>query len=214
MSSNPFQPPAPTPSGWTSKGPTGRVGAGKPLSPSSMLASAYFDAAGKATTPSASQAALGIAAAIAAVDAQDVMGDIQFFTSLTTHQPPQQQQQQQQQKRSPQQQPWQSDVQQMFTMGSPTPTPPPAAAAAAAAAEPTGPPPLLQLEDDDIYWVSKLHSALSSRAFYPSDEEVEGWFFGEGTQGAVMAFQASEQLAETGGAGGRGGRKGGVKGLA
>lgn len=50
--------------------------------------------------------------------------------------------------------------------------------------------------------VSQLHSALSSRAFYPSDEEVEGWFFGEGTQGAVMAFQASEQLAETGGEGG------------
>lgn len=97
---------------------------GKPLSPSSVLASVYFDAAAKATLPSASQAALGIAAAIAAVDGQDVIGDIQFFTSLTTHQPPQQQQQQQQ-KSAPQQQPWQSDVQQMFTMGSPSSTPPP-----------------------------------------------------------------------------------------
>lgn len=82
-----------------------------------MLASVYFDAASKATLPSASAAALGIAAAIAAVDEQDVMGDIQFFTSL----PKQQQQQSQQQ--PPQQQPIKSEMQQMFTIETPTATP-------------------------------------------------------------------------------------------
>lgn len=88
-----------------------------------MLASVYFDAASKATLPSASAAALGIAAAIAAVDQQDVMGDIQFFTSL----PKQQQEglsQQQSQRQPPQQQPVKSEMQQMFTIETPTATSP------------------------------------------------------------------------------------------
>jgi hypothetical protein len=65
--------------------------------------------------------------------------------------------------------------------------------------DPAGPPPLLMLGDDDIFWVSKLHSGLMAAGFYPSDEEVENWVFGEGTQGALLMFQACHDLAETGG---------------
>ncbi|WIA44064.1 hypothetical protein OEZ86_010425 [Tetradesmus obliquus] len=64
--------------------------------------------------------------------------------------------------------------------------------------DPAGPPPLLNLGDDDIFWVSKLHSGLMAAGFYPSDEEVENWFFGEATQGALLMFQACNDVAETG----------------
>ncbi|WIA23572.1 hypothetical protein OEZ85_000291 [Tetradesmus obliquus] len=64
--------------------------------------------------------------------------------------------------------------------------------------DPAGPPPLLNLGDDDIFWVSKLHSGLMAAGFYPSDEEVENWVFGEATQGALLMFQACNDVAETG----------------
>jgi hypothetical protein len=52
--------------------------------------------------------------------------------------------------------------------------------------------------DDDIFWVSQLHGGLMAAGFYPSDEEVENWVFGEGTQGALLMFQACNNVAETG----------------
>ncbi|KAF6259771.1 hypothetical protein COO60DRAFT_1700641 [Scenedesmus sp. NREL 46B-D3] len=64
--------------------------------------------------------------------------------------------------------------------------------------DPAGPPPLLMLGDDDIYWVSRLHGGLMNAGFYPSDEEVESWVFGEATQGALLMFQACNDVAETG----------------
>ncbi|KAG2494501.1 hypothetical protein HYH03_007270 [Edaphochlamys debaryana] len=65
-------------------------------------------------------------------------------------------------------------------------------------AAPTDPPPDLVLGDDDIYWVARLHAGLEDRGFFPGYEELENWFFGEGTHMAVLAFQASEHLPETG----------------
>jgi hypothetical protein len=56
------------------------------------------------------------------------------------------------------------------------------------------------LGDDDIYWVSRLHGGLMAAGFYPSDEEVENWVFGEATQGALLMFQACNDVAETGAA--------------
>lgn len=77
------------------------------------------------------------------------------------------------------------------------------AAAAAAAPEtvrgsPDGPPPLLSAGDDDIFWVSKLHAALEAAGCYPPDHEVEDFYFGEGTQAALLCFQALNGLDETG----------------
>ena len=42
---------------------------------------------------------------------------------------------------------------------------------------------------DDIYWVNHLHSALTSKGYFPSDEEMESWFFGDQTQSALLTFQ-------------------------
>ncbi|GFR47646.1 hypothetical protein Agub_g9389 [Astrephomene gubernaculifera] len=67
-----------------------------------------------------------------------------------------------------------------------------------AKAAPTDPPPELVQGDDDIYWLSRLHAALEQRGFYPGEEDMENWFFGETTQAAVLAFQASVRLPETG----------------
>jgi hypothetical protein len=54
------------------------------------------------------------------------------------------------------------------------------------------------LGDDDIFWVSRLHGGLMAAGFYPSDEEVENWLFGEGTQAALLMYQACNDVAETG----------------
>jgi hypothetical protein len=64
--------------------------------------------------------------------------------------------------------------------------------------DPTGPPPVLSVGDDDIFWVSKLHVALMAGGFYPSDDELDNWMFAEGTQSALLTFQACNELPETG----------------
>ena len=51
---------------------------------------------------------------------------------------------------------------------------------------------------DDIQLMSLLHTKLEERGFYCTDEETEDWYFGESTQNAVMAFQASQGLTENG----------------
>jgi hypothetical protein len=63
---------------------------------------------------------------------------------------------------------------------------------------PGAPPPLLAPGDDDIYWVAKLHGALEAVGCYAPDEEVEDFYFGGGTQGALLSFQACNGLDETG----------------
>ena len=42
---------------------------------------------------------------------------------------------------------------------------------------------------DDIYWVNHMHGALSSKGYFPGDEEMESWFFGDQTQSALLTFQ-------------------------
>lgn len=77
----------------------------------------------------------------------------------------------------------------------------PAAAPAAAApppAEPAGLPPTLVVGSDDIYWVNQLHTGLVEAGYYPGDDDVEDFFFGESTQSALLTMQACEGLAETG----------------
>ncbi|KAG2424695.1 hypothetical protein HXX76_014271 [Chlamydomonas incerta] len=65
-------------------------------------------------------------------------------------------------------------------------------------ASPTDAPPDLVIGDDDIFWMSKLHAGLEERGFHPGDDDMENWMFGEATMNAVLTFQASERLPETG----------------
>ena len=65
-------------------------------------------------------------------------------------------------------------------------------------ASPTGPPPDLAIGSDDIFWVSQLHTAMVDAGFYPGDDEIDAFFFGDSTLSALMTFQACEGLSETG----------------
>lgn len=49
--------------------------------------------------------------------------------------------------------------------------------------------PVLVPGSDDIYWVNQLHSALSGKGFFPGDEEMEAWLFGDQTASALLTFQ-------------------------
>lgn len=91
--------------------------------------------------------------------------------------------------------------------GSSTTTAAPTSAAAAAedntegisaGASPTGPPPDLAVGSDDIFWVNQLHTAMVDAGFYPGDDEIDAFFFGDSTLCALMTFQACEGLPETG----------------
>ena len=66
------------------------------------------------------------------------------------------------------------------------------------AAPPTGPPPLLSIGSEDIFWVNQLHTALIDAGYYPGDDDIDVFFFGDSTQSALMTFQACEGLDETG----------------
>ncbi|CAG9466740.1 unnamed protein product [Pedinophyceae sp. YPF-701] len=61
-----------------------------------------------------------------------------------------------------------------------------------------GPPEGLGEGSEDLYWIAELHRCLVENGFYPSDEEIECVFFGESTREAVLYFQASIGLDETG----------------
>lgn len=61
-----------------------------------------------------------------------------------------------------------------------------------------GPPPTINSGYDDIYWMDKLHKGLTRAGFYPGDDDIEYWFFGEGTMSAVLTFQACTDQTETG----------------
>ena len=65
-----------------------------------------------------------------------------------------------------------------------TSSPPEEAPAAASAA-----PPMLAHGADDIFWVAHLHTALDAAGYYPGEEEMEAWLFGEGTLSALLTFQ-------------------------
>ncbi|BDA48780.1 probable protein disulfide isomerase pTAC5, chloroplastic at N-terminal half [Coccomyxa sp. Obi] len=61
-----------------------------------------------------------------------------------------------------------------------------------------GSPPVLTTGADDIFWVNQLHRALDSKGFSPGEEEGDFWYFGEQTLSALLTFQASVGLPETG----------------
>jgi peptidoglycan hydrolase-like protein with peptidoglycan-binding domain len=61
-----------------------------------------------------------------------------------------------------------------------------------------GPPPTLSLGADDIFWVNQLHTSLADAGFYAGDEDIDDYYFGEGTQSAVLTYQCCEGLTETG----------------
>ena len=58
--------------------------------------------------------------------------------------------------------------------------------------------PTLSVGDDDVYYVGLLHAALESSGYYPPEEEVEDIMFLEGTQNAVLSWQACSGRTETG----------------
>lgn len=68
----------------------------------------------------------------------------------------------------------------------------------AAAMAARGPPPPLTLGADDIFWVNQLHTALVDLGYYPGDEDIDDFYFGDSTQGALMTMQCCEGLPETG----------------
>jgi len=46
--------------------------------------------------------------------------------------------------------------------------------------------------------VAKLHAALEEKGFYCGEEDTEDWIFGAGTEEAIVYFQNSASLPETG----------------
>eukprot|EP00798_Chlamydomonas_sp_ICE-L_P006172 gene6172-2786_t len=62
----------------------------------------------------------------------------------------------------------------------------------------SGKPPDMMYGDDDIYWMNHVHASLLHYGFYVDDQEVENWIFGDATTEAVMYFQSTHSLAETG----------------
>ena len=46
---------------------------------------------------------------------------------------------------------------------------------------------------DDIFWMHRLHGALSSHGLHCGDEEMEAWVFGDQTQSALLTYQVCVQ---------------------
>lgn len=65
-------------------------------------------------------------------------------------------------------------------------------------APPSGPPPELTIGADDIYWVNQLHNGLIDAGYYPGDEDIEDFYFGEATLSALQTMQACLGLPESG----------------
>lgn len=63
---------------------------------------------------------------------------------------------------------------------------------------PIGPPPDLSIGADDIFWVSQLHTALVDAGYYPGDEDIDDFYFGDSTLAAISTLQACNGLPETG----------------
>ncbi|GIL66280.1 hypothetical protein Vafri_19872, partial [Volvox africanus] len=173
------------------------------------LADLFKSAAAAATHPASAAAAASIAAAIAAVDGGDIMSISKFDTQPAEPAPPPATQ------AAPV--PLPQPPMLFDTMGGVTAVASSVSYSAGTGSEdsksateaaevpvevakaaPTDPPPDLVQGDDDIFWLSRLHSALEERGFFPGDDDMENWFFGEGTLAAVLAFQASERIPEIG----------------
>ncbi|GLC56122.1 hypothetical protein PLESTB_001066700 [Pleodorina starrii] len=164
------------------------------------LAELFKSAAAAAPHPASAAAAASIAAAVAAVDSGDILSINKFDIPPRAPQP-------QPQQTAPVSLPQPSLV--FDTLGGFTAADSSSEAQGKALGEeelpvevakaaPTDPPPDLVQGDDDIFWLSKLHGALEERGFFPGDDDMENWFFGETTLAAVLSFQASERLPETG----------------
>ena len=62
----------------------------------------------------------------------------------------------------------------------------------------SGPPPDLKIGDDNIEWIARLHTQLAEKSYYVDNEDLEDWVYGDSTQNAVLFFQGSCGLPETG----------------
>jgi peptidoglycan hydrolase-like protein with peptidoglycan-binding domain len=147
--------------------------------------SAAFEAASAADQQAPSWAS-EIEAAIEAVDEIDILTQDVDYAALAA--------------KSKQPQPSTHSLDDGFST---TPAAPTSEAAAAEesiseGASPTGPPPDLAVGSDDIFWVNQLHTAMVDAGFYPGDDEIDAFFFGDSTLSALMTFQACEGLSETG----------------
>ena len=49
--------------------------------------------------------------------------------------------------------------------------------------------PTLAKGADDIFWVHQLHEALVASGYFPDDDEVADWLFGDHTAHALSMFQ-------------------------
>lgn len=63
---------------------------------------------------------------------------------------------------------------------------------------PSGPPPELSVGADDIFWVNQLHTTLVDAGYYPGDEDIDDFYFGDSTLAAISTLQACNGLPETG----------------
>eukprot|EP00892_Ulva_mutabilis_P012576 jgi/Ulvmu1/9691/UM055_0029.1 len=61
-----------------------------------------------------------------------------------------------------------------------------------------GKPPILNIGDDDIYWTAALQRALLKNGVYCGEDDEADFYFGSGTQTAVLTYQAINNLPETG----------------
>lgn len=63
---------------------------------------------------------------------------------------------------------------------------------------PPGPPPELTIGADDIFWVNKLHNGLINAGYYPGEDDIEDFYFGDATLSALQTMQACLGLPESG----------------
>ena len=58
--------------------------------------------------------------------------------------------------------------------------------------------PLVKPHDDDIYLMTLVHSKLNDAGFWVGEDDEEDMYFGSSTKEALMYFQATNGIAETG----------------
>jgi protein disulfide-isomerase len=58
--------------------------------------------------------------------------------------------------------------------------------------------PLCKLHDDDIYLMNTMHAAMNEHGFWAGEEDEGDFYFGPSTVDALIYFQASAGLSETG----------------
>ena len=57
--------------------------------------------------------------------------------------------------------------------------------------------PTLAKGADDIFWVHQLQDALVAKGYYPDEDEMGDWYFGDHTTNALSMFQACTRHSGT-----------------